>query len=349
MPPLTDKPGLITRLRNRLAKRAKHKRLMRSIRHLHGPQQLDLGARDVVVMALVRDGGFYMEPFLAHYRALGARHFVFFDNGSQDNTLDLVRAQPDTSLVQSPLPWGEFENDFRRYAAETFCAGAWCLYADMDELFDFEDSARIGLPGLAAYLSAHGFSAMVAQMLEMFPKGPLRDHATLPFTQAIDQYRYFDISQIHHLPYHAPEIEFEFLLRDNTAPPEIAFQFGGVRGKVFGENCCLTKHPLVFVGLGVAPGVHPHCSSHVACADVTGVIRHYKFTNDPFGRDARLVEDAAIGHGEDKMRLNALGQNPDVSLYSEDAQIYGGVEDLYDRGFLTRSDRFSEFVQKGRA
>lgn len=337
----TSQRGLAERARDKAARLVRRARLMGSIRHLHGPRRLDLGPDDVTVVALVRDGAFYLDAFLAHYRALGVRHFVFFDNGSTDGTLDRIRQEPGTVIAQSTLPWGAFENDFRRYAAERYVGGHWCLYADMDELFDFGGSADMGLSGLVRYLRAQGHTALVAQMLEMFPDVPLRETAHIPYADAIAQYRFCDLSAVRAVPYHAPEIEFEFFLRANTlADPRLTFLFDGIRGKVFGETCCLTKHPLVLVGPEVDPGVHPHCSAHVACSDITAVIRHYKFTNDPLARDAGLVRDAAIGHGEDRLRLDRMTRNPDVTLMSDTAFAYAGCTDLVARGFLLSSPAY---------
>jgi len=140
---------------------------------------------------------------------------------------------------------------------------------------------------------------------------------------------------------------FTYYLQANTvANDQIRFLFGGLRHKVFGENCALTKHPLVFVGDGVQPGVHPHCASGVVCADFTAVIRHYKFTNDPFGRDAHLVQNAAASHGEDRQRLDVIRNNPDLKLFSDTSQIYTGIANLQSTGFLVASPRFSAFIKE---
>lgn len=336
---------LLARIRARISVARRRTQFLASIRHLHGPRRLSMGALDVAVVALVRDGAFYLDGFFRHYRAIGARHFVFFDNGSTDGTLARIREEPGTVIVQSTLPWGSFENDFRRYAAEHFLRGHWCLYADMDELFDFEGSTQVGLGGLVAYLDAQGYTALVAQMLEMFPDTPLRDAAHITYDEAIAGFRHCDVSAAIPEPYHSPEIAFEYHLRNNTLGDQaISFMFGGIRGKVFGEHCCLTKHPLVKITGKVRPGVHPHCSSGVDCADFTALIRHYKFTNDPFGRDAALVAQNAIGHGEDRLRLAAIERCAALSLMSPTAFTFSGLADLRARGFLIGSDRYSDWL-----
>lgn len=335
------------RARARAGRWAEAARLRLSLRQLSGPRQLDAAPGDVTVVCLVRDGAYYLDAFLAHYRGLGARHFVFIDNGSTDGTPERLAGQRDCVVLQSHLPWRRYENHFRSYAARRFCAGHWCLFADMDEIFDFEGSARIGLAGLTRYLAAQGHSALVAQMLEMFPDAPLRDCDGLSYAEVLTRFDHCDTGAITRVPYHGGDpIDFAWWLQFNRlADPGLEFFFGGVRRRIFGEMCCLTKHPLVFVGPGVLPGVHPHCSAHVTCADFTALIRHYKFANDAAGRDARSVAEAAIGHGEDRKRLAVFRRGEAVTLWSDAARRYGGIAPLQQAGFLRRSPRFARFLE----
>ena len=127
------------------------------------------------------------------------------------------------------------------------------------------------------------------------------------------------------------------------------FCFGGVRGKIFGENCCLTKHPLVFNGPGVTPAPHPHLSMGVTCADITGVIKHYKFAGDTAARDAASLGSGALAHGEDAARAAVLTATPDVSLFSLDARRWNRVELLIRTGFILGSERYSAYLAKGTA
>lgn len=342
-----SRSGLWSRIHNRVARDVHAIRLRRSMRHIHGPKRLDTTPEDVTVVALVRNGTYYLDGFFDYYRSIGARHFVFIENGSDDGTVQRITREPGTVIVQSHLPWGRFENGFRRYAAETYCPGRWCLYADMDEQFDFEGRADIGLNGLVRYLTANGFTALVAQMLEMFPKADLHKSASLPFDQALAEYTYYDPGHIRAVDYHDPSIPFSFYLEGNTiASKDIRFLFGGIRHKMFGEDCALSKHPLVFIGQNVQPGVHPHCAAQVACADFTALIRHYKFTNNPFGRDAQTVQDAAIPHGEDRQRLKVALSHPALTLYSGASVAFTGIGPLQKSGFLVPSERFSAFVRK---
>ena len=340
------KKSLWRRAADRFARDRQRARFLRSVRHLHGAPLAGDDPDAVVVVALVRNGAYYLDAFLRHYRGLGAAQFVFCDNGSTDETLDRVRAEPDTVLLQSTLRWGEVENLFRRHAAETFAAGRWCLFADMDEIFDFPGADRIGLRGLAAYLRSNGYTALVAQMLEMFPDAPLSEMAGLSYDQALARFTHYDLRRIEARAYHDPTLDFAWFLRDNTIGSDaIQVMFGGVRKRVFDEDCCLTKHPLIRVDGQTVPGLHPHCAANVACADMTALIRHYKFAGDPVARDRDTLARGAIAHGEDRKRLERFSDRPELTLWSDAARRFDGLDSLADQGFLVRSPAFAEFLE----
>jgi hypothetical protein len=337
---------VMRRLFNRSGRGLRRLRFAANLRHLHGPRRPDIVPGEVVLIALVRNGAYYLDAFFQHYRAMGAKHFVFIDNGSTDATIERIRAEPGTIIDQCRLPLARYEDLIRQYPAQTYGRNRWCLYVDMDEIFDFEGRAQIGIHGLIRYLEQHRYTAFVAQMIEMFPKQPLSEVADLPYDKVLESFRYFDLSAVDKYPYHASEIPFSALLQDNTlADPGVSFCFGGIRQKVFGEHCCLTKHPLVFNGEGVTPAPHPHLSMGVHCADVTGVIKHYKFANDPLARDAASIASGDLAHGEDRKRAEVLGTRPELSLFSLDARRWNRVELLYRGGFLTNSQSYTDFVQ----
>lgn len=334
-------------LQRKLEQAWREVRFKLSLRHLHGPKNLTTAPGDVIVMAQVRDGVYYLDEFFAHYRRLGIRHFVFFDNGSTDDTINRIKAEPGTIIDRSTLPLGLYEGHMRKHVAQTYAKDRWCLYADMDEIFDFEASEKIGIAGLVQYLNAEGYTGLVAQMLEMFPDTPIREAAGLSFEQALHAFAHYDISAVKRFAYHDPALPFSALLaRNEISSQKTEFFWGGVRGKVFGETCCLTKHPLVFNGAGVEAGTHPHFSTGVRCADITGVVKHYKFANDTLARDAANLKRAGFEHGEDISRLRFFSENPDFSLFSQDASRWDGVSKLIDADFLLRSPRYTKFVKE---
>ncbi|MBY6140901.1 glycosyltransferase family 2 protein [Leisingera daeponensis] len=340
--------SITKRLAGRASRAAHRARFRASLSRLHGPARRFAAPDEVVLIALVRNGAFYLDVFFEHYRRLGVSAFVFFDNGSADGTVDRIRQEPDTAVLHSALPWLDYENTFRAYAADRYGRNRWCLFADMDELFDFEGSASTGLDGLTGYLKHQGYTALQAEMLEMFPQGPLSAARGLSYGEAVRSFRYSDIGTVEAVEYASEDTGFSYFLRQNTPPPgDAQMLFGGVRGKVFGERCCLSKHPLVFNGSGVQAAVHPHASAGVRVADVEGLIRHYKFAGDSLARDLQIQAETVSAHGEDRQRSTALQAQPNLSLWSGDAIESAGIAELQRRGFLRASAAYSKFLAGG--
>jgi hypothetical protein len=120
--------------------------------------------------------------------------------------------------------------------------------------------------------------------------------------------------------------------------------YGGIRARVFGENCCLTKHPMVRVSnkLGLAP--HPHCSTNLYCADISLLIRHYKFAGDFIERTRASVAAGTWKHGEDVRRLAQLDNMESIVLDTPFARRLEGPQQLYDEGFLITSDSLQSYA-----
>ena len=329
--------GLAGRLRAR-RDRARHQAAFAaSLRRIGGtPPDLTRRPDAVVVIAMVRDGMYHLADFLAHYRGLGAAHFIFCDTGSTDGTLQALAAERDCLILQTTMPFARIENDFRAHAALTYCRNAWALFADMDERLVYPGMEDHGLPALARALMARGQTALLAQMVEMFPEGPLAPWQDRPVTEVREAYRFFHPADITRIPYHDRDrIGFWYLLKDNRpGVADEAMLFGGVRARIFGEACCLTKHPLVQIRPPVQPATHPHCSGQVTLSPGMAALLHYKFTDDAFGRDAATVAGGGVGHGEDALRAARAANDPQVSLFTADAVAMTGTDALAQHGFV---------------
>ena len=58
----------------------------------------------VFLFCMVYNEEWFLPHFLEHYRALGIRHFVFYDDESTDSTRELLLAQDDcTVATASPI------------------------------------------------------------------------------------------------------------------------------------------------------------------------------------------------------------------------------------------------------
>lgn len=317
-------------------------RFKKNVRHLFGPTDLGLSENDVVLLCVLRDCEPYMEEFLDHHFSLGVRHAVLMDNGSVDRTVEIARKHDGVTMLRMDLLFGKYSIRARHYLISRFTGQGWALVVDGDELFDFPYSRDIGVTGLVRYLNQNGYSAMNANMLDMFPEGPLlrdRDDGG-SFRQ---RHAWYDISHVEKLPYEFSEVEAQV----ETDSPDLRKFYGGIMRQVFGGNAWLFKHPL----LAPRKGARLISSHHVAdarVADVSGVLLHYKFVPGfmtTFSRIAR--EGSHRGRTDDyRMFIDRFTTDPDLSFRNATAQRLDQVDDLLDHDFMVASKRYREWTAR---
>src|SRR5215208_1542844 len=145
-----------------------------SIEHLYGPEEVPYEEDELVVVCLLRDGRPYVKSFIEHYTSLGIKHLFFLDNRSTDGTVEALKQYDNVTVLQTTLPFKRYQVSMRQYLIERFGKkGRWCLYADIDELFDYPYSDVVSLGTLLGYLNERSYTAVAAQMLDMFPEEPL--------------------------------------------------------------------------------------------------------------------------------------------------------------------------------
>ena len=309
------------------------------VTHVHGPEHVDYGPDQLLLISVVRNGALYVESFMEHYRALGVAHFVCLDNGSTDDTVDRLCAHPGMTVLRTDAPYATYENTMKRYLAERFSRGRWHLCADIDELFDYPLSEGVPLAGLLSYLDARGFTAVVAQMLDMFSELPLAAVKSLPGDRLKEKYPFFDISAVERRPYEWSE----------PPRPELRMHWGGIRRAVFGTNNGLTKAALVRMDGRVRPFVEWHQATGAILADISGVLMHYPFVSAFIDKVLEAVRTRRYGvttTDEYEAYGRALAKNSDLSLMRPTARRFSGLEALIADGFLVVSDEYRRWVNE---
>ncbi|MCC6000225.1 MAG: glycosyltransferase family 2 protein [Pararhodobacter sp.] len=134
-----------------------------------------IGAGDVLVFCTLRNEALRLPFFLAHYRRLGATHFLFVDNDSDDGGRELLMQQPDASVwhTRGSYRASRFGMDWLQWLLIRHGHDRWCLTVDADELLLYPHHDTRPLPALTEWLDARAIPAMGALMLELYPKGPL--------------------------------------------------------------------------------------------------------------------------------------------------------------------------------
>src|SRR5215217_9707739 len=225
-----------------------------SIDHLYGPEQVSYAEDELVLLCLLRDGRPYVKSFVEHHFSLGVKHLFFLDNGSTDGTVEALKEYENVTVLRTGLPFERYELSVRQYLVERFCQkGRWCLYADMDELFDYPYSDVVSLGALLRYLNERSYTAVVAQMLDMFPEEPLSGRASSPDEPLKQRHRFYDISNVKRMSIKEPL--GRTVTGNNTyESDDIEFFYGGAFETLF--DCIplfLTRFSLTFSDGKVKP------------------------------------------------------------------------------------------------
>ncbi|PKP99360.1 MAG: hypothetical protein CVT76_00450 [Alphaproteobacteria bacterium HGW-Alphaproteobacteria-15] len=304
-------------------------------RHLHGPNRWELNDKEVALILLGRDVIHSAPYFLDYYRARGVTKFVYLDNGSQDGSEYFFSSQPDTIVAQCLLNFRDYQAELRYCTACDFAIGGWRLAVDADELLDYWGSGQMNIPSLVDHLVTCGFTGLVAQMLEMVPRGSLRAHEHKTFAECVDSFRCYSISDIETRDYLSPEEPlFFFSSKNKLNNNNIKIMRGGLRRTIFGEECLLIKHVLFKCGKNVLPLPHPHFTCGLNLADFSAVLYHYKFAGPYFEKEKSLNREGRLSHCEGRIRLAAIERANDLVFDFDGLLEDPSVQDLVCQGFL---------------
>src|SRR5215218_5919270 len=314
-----------------------------SIEHLYGPEEVPYTEDELVLVCLLRDGRPYLKSFMEHYTSMGVKHLFILDNGSTDGTVEALKEYDNTTVLHTGLPFERYELSMRQYLVERFCQkGRWCLYADMDELFDYPYSDVVSLSSLLRYLNERSYTAVVAQMLDMFPEEPLSERAGNPDEPLKHRHRFYDISNIQTkgIKEHG---------RNNTyESDDIEYFLGGIRSTLFGTKAYLTRFALMFSDGRVKPFAGSgHRVDNARVADLTCVYFHYKFLDEHFHKkvaSAVREENYPYNSSQYKKYLEVLEKNPGLLVKGEGARELRSVNDLVENHFLVVSEEYMVLV-----
>jgi Glycosyl transferase family 2 len=317
-----------------------------------GPEEIPCKKDELIVLCLVRDGEPWVRSFIEHYFSLGAKHILFLDNDSTDDTVSVASEYDNVTLLRTKLPFGadvegtEGQNLMRRYLIERFGRNRWSLCVDIDELFDYPYSDIIGLDSLLGYLNSKSYTAVTAQMLDMFPEKLSVNSAQEIVTELKDEYRFYDISKIER----STTNKDKHAIRNNIVESdEVAVGIrGGIRANVFGYKPLLTKYPLLFSD-GTLEHLSVHAVRNARVFDLTCVLFHYKFY--AFALQDYWYKTIEFKRGRSRFMerryakyVEVLEKHPELHLRADSSREIAGVNDLLENGFLVASKDFIDWV-----
>jgi len=318
--------------------------LQSAFQHLHGPRVIESSANEAVVTCLVKNGTFYIDHFIDHYFRMGFKHICFLDNGSTDKTLERATSYNNVTVYRCLWPVEAYQGLLKKHLAERAVRAGWCLDVDIDEFFDYPHSDLLPLPHFLEYLNARGYTAVITQMLDMFSERPLSWLARQEEENLTRDYPYYDVAQVIKTNYVEDPLAKAYGHR-NVVSGAASIYRGGVRKSVWGINCLLTKHSLFRTDVGLQLFPHVHFVNRARLADVSCVLRHYKFASNAY--DEAVQNKAAfvdISHHYSAI-IDTLAKYPDFRITSDTAQKLTTASDLLENGFLFASEDYRSYAR----
>ncbi|MDZ7949482.1 glycosyltransferase family 2 protein [Nostoc sp. DedQUE09] len=307
--------------------------------HIYGPQQVYYALDELIVLCLVRNGEYYIKSFIEHYLKLGAKHIVFLDNGSTDDTIAIAQRYPNVTVLQATCLYGKYENVMKEYLVKRFSKNRWNLFADIDELFDYPGSDVMSLSSLLTYLNQNSYTAVVTQMLDLFSEYPLNEIKSNKEDYIRELYTYYDISNIQKSRYG----------HGKPSNPNIKKIHGGIRKSLFGTENNLSKASLTFVDRNIKLFVMGHHTRNSRIADFSCVLLHYPFISTFYEKVLDAVQHDRYqlsASDQYKKYWESLQQNPNLKLKTTTACQLKSINDLLDNHFLVASEKYHQWVRE---
>lgn len=317
--------------------------VQKAVNHIKGPIQVVCKRDEFVVLSFMRNAELHLEHFVEHHLDLGAKQIFLLDNGSIDESLALAKKYSEVTLLQCLLPYKYFKYEFRRFLLRRCAKNCWGLLVDIDERFCHPFSDRIGMSRFLQYLNRHNYTAVMGQMLDLFPAGPA---TSWPGNgkELVQQSCWYELESLQ-------RFNLERDRQGKLADKRLFRMCGGIRvsGFKMDNHPNLTKYPLLFSDGTVQPN---EGSSHRIrggrIADTTCLLKHYKFHRD-FEAECRLIVEEKSYYKDSleyRQYLKALKAKGGLVLKTGGSRRFSHVNQLIDENFLVVSEAFRQYVNE---
>ncbi len=134
-----------------------------------------LAPGEVGVVCIIRNEADRLPLFFEHYKTLGATRFFMVDNGSGDESLEILLAEPlaDVFLAHASYVDGLGGIYWANGIAREFCRDCWIVRADADELLVYDGMERKDLRQLGKLLEQKKRDRLFALMIDLYPSGEI--------------------------------------------------------------------------------------------------------------------------------------------------------------------------------
>lgn len=288
--------------------------------HLLQRPPVDVETGDLVLITVVRNEAVRLPYFFEYYFNLGVDRIIVVNHSSTDDTRRLCAQYPNVHVIDvtggfhlKPI-W--IDTILKRFALEH-----WTMVVDADEILVFDGIDKLNIKQLCQWLSGERATALRADLLDMFPQGPVGAAVLEPGINPLEVASFFEPAN-------------------------------DVRRRAFGVRPSMKKVPLFFFTNEVLLQVGQHVIHGCQISAVTGRLLHFKFTSDFVGeKTSQLAREATTGSRLDpwyKTQLKryraTIHENAELILAGPESVKYHGPEQLLELGLIQSSAAFRDWA-----
>lgn len=314
-------------------------------KHIYGPKSIATKNDEVILICLVKNGKYFIQKFIEYYQSKKFKHIIFIDNGSTDDSVNLIKKYNNISIYQCILNHRKYQVPLRQYFIKKFTTNKWSLTVDIDEFFDWPHSEILSLKEFISYLNKNEYNSISCNLLDMFPENSIKKDQEVNFEEC----QYFSTDNIIITNYERSHFNISIKeLENNINNNKIKLYYGGVTGKILKiDDLILTKHPLLFYNTINEPFVMLHLIKKSNIADVSGVLYHYKHVGKFYEKIKRVVKEKS--HHKDSMHYkiyqNMFNENGFIKFYDSNSKRIKNTQQLIDNSFIVVSDEFLNYCK----
>ncbi|MEM1411692.1 MAG: glycosyltransferase family 2 protein [Pseudomonadota bacterium] len=288
------------------------------------PAQRQRNRFSPVLISVIKNERHRLERFVTHHRDRGVQEFVFIDNGSTDDSLSWLRAQPDVLAltVDRPFDW-QAKQGWITHVINKIGRQRWFLVLDADERLVYPGEDQHDLSDLAAQMELEEIWRVRGMLIDLYGPGSLLASGT-------GEHRLFDGEG--------------YATRETYCMNSV---MGGPRARAlatpdFALQPELTKYPLFRIGeedlMANPHHLWPFGANYKSPCHL-GLL-HDKFGKDLLDKIERAIRENSYWNGSFEYRAYraALQANPQLSLVYDGTRCYERPDDLVDAGLLAPID-----------
>jgi hypothetical protein len=301
------------------------------------------------IFTIVKNEAYIIPFFLEHYRSLGARSFVIFDDGSTDGTLELITKQEDCMVMVSETSFGtvigmqpngiplRFGPRLKTLLPEKLVPKDWMIVVDADEFLVLPCGFST-LNDILPFLESQNYLYITSPMVDFYPKILSERNYNRNINPFIGS-PFFDRGPLYDwmeriVPMHYPAgIRYRLLQKLILLQPNIVKTIYGNHPVLLAKNW---KVPLLKNGHGVTR-INDHEINVIPNHSLICALAHFKFTPDLDKKIQSAISSKSYYNGSMEYRFlqSSIKYLDQENLLSTESIIYTGPRSLLEGKLLS--------------